>query len=228
MENSKIKAIIWDLDGTLIHFKIDFIKARKGALEILKKYQVPKEKITIKKSILDNIDVARKHLQTKGIIDNEINEMISEIDHAVSEIEYEAALNATMIDGIEKVLAFAEKNNLKQAIYTFNTTKNAEISLQTVNLLHYFGLIVGRDKVKNPKPHRDHILHICNKLKLEPSKILVIGDMYRDIKGAINVGAFSIGLKTRLSRTTELKEADLIVKEKELPEKLIKAINSFL
>ncbi len=228
MENSKIKAIIWDLDGTLIHFKIDFIKARKCALEILKKYQVPKEKITIKKSILDNIDVARKHLQTKGIIDNEINEMISEIDHAVSEIEYEAALNATMIDGIEKVLAFAEKNNLKQAIYTFNTTKNAEISLQTVNLLHYFGLIVGRDKVKNPKPHRDHILHICNKLKLEPSKILVIGDMYRDIKGAINVGAFSIGLKTRLSRTTELKEADLIVKEKELPEKLIKAINSFL
>jgi HAD superfamily hydrolase (TIGR01549 family) len=228
MENSKIKAIIWDLDGTLIHFKIDFIKARKCALEILKKYQVPEEKITIKKSILDNIDVARKHLQTKGIIDNEINEMISEVDHAVSEIEYEAALNATMIDGIEKVLAFAEKNNLKQAIYTFNTTKNAEISLQTVNLLHYFGLIVGRDKVKNPKPHRDHILHICNKLKLEPSKILVIGDMYRDIKGAINVGAFSIGLKTRLSRSTELKEADLIVKEKELPEKLIKAINSFL
>ena len=228
MENSKIKAIIWDLDGTLIHFKIDFIKARKCALEILKKYQIPEEKITIKKSILDNIDVARKHLQTKGIIDNEINEMISEVDHAVSEIEYEAALNATMIDGIEKVLAFAEKNNLKQAIYTFNTTKNAEISLQTVNLLHYFGLIVGRDKVKNPKPHRDHILHICNKLKLEPSKILVIGDMYRDIKGAINVGAFSIGLKTRLSRSTELKEADLIVKEKELPEKLIKAINSFL
>lgn len=228
MENSKIKAIIWDLDGTLIHFKIDFIKARKCALEILKKYQVPEEKITIKKSILDNIDVARKHLQTKGIIDNEINEMISEVDHAVSEIEYEAALNATMIDGIEKVLAFAEKNNLKQAIYTFNTTKNAEISLQTVNLLHYFGLIVGRDKVENPKPHRDHILHICNKLKLEPSKILVIGDMYRDIKGAINVGAFSIGLKTRLSRSTELKEADLIVKEKELPEKLIKAINSFL
>ncbi|TXT54489.1 MAG: Phosphoglycolate phosphatase [Promethearchaeota archaeon] len=228
MKNSKIKAIIWDLDGTLIHFKIDFIKARKSALEVLSRYKIPEEKTTIKKSILDNIAIAREYLKSKGAEFEQIEQMIREIDNVVSEIEYEAALKASMINGIDEVLTFAKDMRLKQAIYTFNTTKNAEVSLQQVNLLHFFDVIVGRDKVKNPKPHRDHILHICNHLQLRPSSVLVVGDMYRDIEGAINVGAYSIGLKTRLSRSSDLQKADKIIKEKDLPDKLIKGIQDFL
>ena len=36
-KRKSIKAIIWDLDGTLIYFNIDFPKARHEAIQILKK-----------------------------------------------------------------------------------------------------------------------------------------------------------------------------------------------
>ena len=152
-----IKAIVWDLDGTLIHFKIDYIKARRTAIKILKNYGVPKNLLTVNISILENVKSAREFFAKEGVTQEKINKIIEEVDNEIIKIEYEAAQNATMIDGIDKVLEFAKNKNLKQAIFTFNTRRNAEISLKKVNLLHYFDLIVGRDNVTNLKPHPDHL-----------------------------------------------------------------------
>ncbi len=223
-----IKAIIWDLDGTLIHFKIDYLRARRTAIEILKNYGVPKRLLTVKISILDNMKSAREFFETEGLDQKKINEIIEEVDNEIIKIEYEAAQNATMIKGIDEVLEFAMKKDLKQAIFTFNTRRNAEISLKKVNLLHYFNQIVGRDNIPNLKPHPDHLNHICNILNVKSDEILVIGDNIRDIEAAINVGAYSIATHTRLARVETLQKADKIIREDEIPSKLIQEIEKLL
>ncbi|MFX1567862.1 MAG: HAD family hydrolase [Promethearchaeota archaeon] len=223
-----IKAIVWDLDGTLIHFKIDYIKARRTAIRILKNYGVPKRLLTVNISILENMKSAREFFNKEGLTQKKINEIIEEVDNEIIKIEYEAAQNATMIDGIDKVLEFAKNKKLKQAIFTFNTRRNAEISLEKANLLQYFNLIVGRDNITNLKPHPDHLNHICKILKVNPDEILVIGDNIRDIEAAINVGAYSIGTHTRLAKVETLQNANKIVKEDEIPSKLIREIEKLL
>ncbi|MFO7794814.1 MAG: HAD family hydrolase [Promethearchaeati archaeon] len=226
-----MQAIIWDLDGTLIHFKIDFIKARRTAMKILKKNGVPKSAISIKKSILDNVKDSIEILKKRDIDPAKINSIIKEIDEEVSKIEHEAALNATRIDGIEKILQFARDQNLKQAIYTFNTKRNAITSLETVNLLKYFRIIAGRDSVENPKPHKDHLLFICNKLDVNPEQVIVIGDTYRDIEGALKVGAKAIAIKTKTSgfENQEIfEQADIIIPQEKIAEQLIDVINRLL
>jgi len=50
-----IKALIWDLDGTIIHFKIDYIRCRRITIKILKKHGIPKSNLTIKKNIFENV-----------------------------------------------------------------------------------------------------------------------------------------------------------------------------
>ena len=55
MKFTPIKAIIWDLDGTIIHFKIDYIRCRRITIKILKKHGIPKSNLTIKKNIFENI-----------------------------------------------------------------------------------------------------------------------------------------------------------------------------
>ncbi|TFF89357.1 MAG: hypothetical protein EU548_07590, partial [Promethearchaeota archaeon] len=99
-----IKAIIWDLDGTLIHFKIDYIRARKAAIEILSKYDVPKNLISLKNSILNNVKISKRYLKAKNVPEDVIAKLAFEINSRVSEIEYEAALQATRVKHIEKVL----------------------------------------------------------------------------------------------------------------------------
>jgi len=223
-----IKAIVWDLDGTLIEFRIDYLKARKVAINILKNKGVPKHLLTVRISILENIKFAREFFEKEGIPNEKIEKITKEIDNEIVKIEYEAAINAVMINGIDKVLEYAKNKNLKQAIFTFNTFKNAEISLKKVKIIQYFDLIVGRDNITNLKPHPDHLNYICEKLKVKPNDILVIGDTVRDIEAAINVGAFSIAVHTKLANIETLQKADKIVRENEIPLKLINEIEKLL
>ncbi len=228
--NSKkpIKAIVWDLDGTLIHFRINSTKARKVAINIFVSHGIDKKKLSIQKSILDNINTSKEIFQQNGNDLKQVSKILKEVDTEVSKIEYEAALNATMIKGIENVLIFAKKNNLKQAIFTFNKYEHAKVSLEKVNLLKFFDVIIGRDNVSNPKPHPDHLLIICDKLDVKPNEILVIGDNYRDIESAINVSAHSIAVHTKLAIVETLQKAGVIVRESEIPQKLIKEIKKLL
>ena len=226
-----IKAIIWDLDGTLIYFKIDYLRARKTAIKILKKYGVPKHLLTVKSSILENMKLSREYFEKKRFSEEKIKKIIAEVDKEIIKIEYEAAINATLIDGIEEVLEFARIKNLKQAIFTFNTKKNAEISLKKVNISHYFDIIVGRDNVSNLKPHPDHLIYICNQLNVKLNEILVIGDTNRDIEAAINVGAHSIALNTKIAGLISqetFKKAEEIIELEEIPSKLINVIEKLM
>ncbi len=228
--NSKkpIKAIAWDLDGTLIHFKIKSTKARKAAISIFVSYGIDKTKLSIQKSILDNINTSKEIFQQKGNDPNHVIKILQEVEREVSKIEYIAALNATKIKGIEEVLIFAKTNNLQQAIFTFNKYEHAKLSLEKVKLLNFFDVIIGRDNVSNPKPHPDHLLVICDKFGVTTNEILVIGDNYRDIEGAINVGARSIAVHTKLAIVETLQKADVIVRESEIPQKLITEIKKLL
>jgi HAD superfamily hydrolase (TIGR01549 family) len=226
-----IKALIWDLDGTLIHFKIDYLRARKVAIKILKNFGVPKHLLTVKYSILENVSKARNYFYREGFSDKKIKEIIEKIDNEIAVIEHEAAVNSTIIKGIDQVLEFARSKDLKQAIFTFNTSKNAKTSLETVKLLQFFELVVGRDKISNLKPHPDHLKFICKKLDVEPNEIVVIGDTDRDIEAAVNVGAHSIALNTKLPNFYEqgmFKKADKIIELNEIPIKLINAIEELL
>ncbi len=219
-----IKAIVWDLDGTIVQFKIDYLRARRTAIKILKNYGVPKSLLTINISILENMKYARDFFEKQGFSIDKIDEIIKEVDNEINQIEFEAAIDATMINGIDQVLEYAKNKNLKQAIFTFNTKKNTEISLKTVNLIHYFNIILGRDNVANLKPHPDHLIQICKQLNVKSDEILVIGDNARDIEAAINVGAYSIGLLTKIAKVENLQKANKIIKENEIPLKLIEEI----
>ncbi len=228
MEGKPLKAIIWDLDGTIIHFNIDYLKARRTANRILQQHGIPKKVLSVKNAIFENVKTAREIFRQVNMTDSEINSIVSEVDDAVAKIEHDAALNATPIDGISQVLDFAHENGLKQSIYTFNRTDNALRSLETVNFSHYFDLIVGRDSVQNPKPHPDHITYIFNNLNVKADESVVIGDNRRDIMGANIVNARSIGLITKFSKYQSFEDADMVVNEKDLPFKLIEAIRKFL
>lgn len=227
----KLKAIIWDLDGTLIHFKIDFIKARRNAINILKGHAIPKKLFTIKRSILENVSKAKEHLEQRGTSKDEIRKILKEVDAEVIRIEYDAAQKATMLEGIDKVLEFAKQNGLKQAIYTFNTNHNAKTSLEAAGLLEFIDFVAGRDDVKHPKPHPDHLNFICDTLHVTPSEIIVVGDTHRDIEGAKNIGALSIAINTKISgyiKEEGFKSADYFIEEHEIPSKLIEILSKLL
>ena len=231
MKEKPIKAIIWDLDGTLIDFKINSVKARRKAIKLLRDYGIPKENLSIEKPILENVKISRVIFNEMGLSSEKIKEIIIKVNNAVIQVEHEAAIKATLIQGIDQVLEFAKKKRLKQAVFTYNTHNNARISLKTAGILRYFEIIVGRDDTKNLKPHPDHLKHICEKIDVKPDQIVVIGDTGRDIEAAINIGSRSIALNTKIPNYLKrelFQKANIIIEPEEIPSKLIETLENFL
>ncbi len=226
-----IKGIIWDLDGTLIDFKINSVKARRKAIKVLRDNEVPKDNLSIEKPILENVKISRAIFKELGFSSEKIKGIIKKVNNAVIQVEHEAAIKATLTQGIDQVLEFAKKKKLKQAVFTYNTHNNARISLETVNIFHYFEVIVGRDDTKNLKPHPDHLKHICEKIGVKPDQIVVIGDTGRDIEAALLTNSRSIALNTKIPsfiKRDEFEKADKIIQPDELPNELIKTLEDFL
>ena len=230
MKIKPIKAIIWDLDGTLIDFKINSIKARRKAIKILRNYGIPKKKLSSKTPLLENIKISKEFFTENGLPFDKIKGIIKEVNNAVILVEHEAAIKATLTEGIIEVLEFAKKKNLKQAVFTYNTHKNARTSLETAGINPYFDVVAGRDDVKNLKPHPDHLKYICERIDVNLNEVVVIGDTGRDIKAAINVGSRSIALNTKIPnfiKRETFKEADKIIEINEIPYELIKTLEEF-
>jgi len=226
-----IKAIIWDLDGTLINFKINSIKARHECIKILNMYGVPKEKLSITYPITENVAISKNHFHELDLPLKKVKKILKEVNEVVINIEKEAAVKATLTNGVDHVLEFAQRQRLKQAIFTYNTHKNSLLSVQTAKISHFIDLIVGRDDVKNLKPHPDHLKYICDKLRVGFDEIVVIGDSSRDIEAALNVGCYSIALDTKNPTSIERDffiKADKIVKPEEIPHELIKMLKELL
>jgi HAD superfamily hydrolase (TIGR01549 family) len=227
----KVKAIVWDLDGTLINFKIDSLNARRAVVKLLKEKGVSREFFRTQRSTFEIINKSQEILKEIGLSQDEIEEMIAKVNNAVVEIEEKAALEASLITGIEKVLEFIEEIGIKQAIFTFNTFRNAKLSLEKADILHYFETIAGRDNVAHLKPHPDHLNYICETLKVKPDEIIVIGDSSKDIEAALNVGAKSIGIKTPISRVFQdelFEKANSIIPLDGIPLKLIEELQKVL
>ncbi|MFW9951275.1 MAG: HAD family hydrolase [Candidatus Thorarchaeota archaeon] len=226
-----IKALIWDLDGTLIEFKINSIKARRKGLKVLKGYGMPKAKLSIGQSIIENVTIARNYFNKLGFSPTKVDQILKEVNRAVILVEREAAVKANLIQGIDEVLRFAKSQNLKQAIFTYNTHQNTLISIKTVGIDQYFDVIAGRDDIKILKPHPDHLKYICDKLQVSFNEIIVIGDTSRDIEAALNVGCRSIALETHIPIFIDrnlFPKADKIIKPAEIPSGLIQTLKEFL
>ncbi len=231
MKAKPIRAIIWDLDGTLIDFRINSMKARRKAIKILRNYGIPKEKLSSKTALLENVKISKEIFTKNGLSANKIQEIIKEVNDAVVLVEHEAAIKATLTKGIIKVLEFAEKKKLKQAVFTYNTHRNARRSLETVGINHYFDVVAGRDDIKNLKPHPDHLKYICERIDVNLDEIVVIGDTGRDIEAALKTKSRSIALNTKIPNFIKremFKEANKIIELNEIPNELIKTLEEFL
>jgi len=222
MNKRPIKAIVWDLDGTLIQFRINSIKARRNAIKILKNHQVPKKELSVDMPILDAIKISKQFFSEFGFSSEKIKKIIEEVNRAIIEVEHEAAF---------EVLEFAHKKKLIQAIFTYNTYNNAKTSLKTAGIAHYFNVIVGRDDVKNLKPHPDHLKYVCEKINVQLDEIVVIGDTGRDIEAALLTNSKSIALNTKIPnfiKREAFKKADKIIEPEQIPHELIKTLEIFL
>jgi beta-phosphoglucomutase len=78
-----------------------------------------------------------------------------------------------------------------------SASKNANLALEKVGLLHKFNAIVDANHVVNGKPNPETFLKAAEMLQIAPENCIVFEDSASGIKAAVDGKMFAVGIGTQ-------------------------------
>ena len=183
-----MKAVIFDLDGTLIDSKIDFRKMKRRNIRLLEASGVERGLLTEE---MLNYDIERRafeDLRTKGVSEEEIQGVFQKVAEIMSEIELEAIEDVKLLDGVVETLEKLRRVGLKIGIITRSCREYANRILEKFELEGLIDAVAARDDVLKPKPDPEHPRYLMKTLGVKPSETVLVGDHPMDALCAKNVG----------------------------------------
>ncbi len=162
---SDVRAVIFDLDGTLTEPVLDFDAIRR--------------EIGVDGPILEaleSLDAAGRRRAERILGDHEDR----------------AARESRLRPGAHEVVRALERGGVRTAILTRNTRRSLETVLQ-IHGLRFDALRTREDGPTKPLP--DPVLDLCEALDVPPGAALVVGDYRFDLEAARAAGATAVLLR---------------------------------
>jgi phosphoglycolate phosphatase len=189
---NNIRAVIFDLDGTLLDSIEDIAGATNRILEVrgLAPFSVEEAKLLVG----DGIDeMVRRTFALRGIgtlSDAEVDVIIQEYRR-----EYQACWrsHSRPYTGVPELLGELARRGTKTAVlsnksHVFTTAMTAELLVGS-----RFDLVRGAIPGVPPKPDPASALAIAAELGVEPAACIFLGDTSIDMKTATAAGMFAVG-----------------------------------
>lgn len=201
--NNQPRAVLWDLDGTLIDSMPYHWEAWNETLSPLGyHFSIDSFKPTIG---LRNEDIIRHHLkldQTPA----EIEQIMQAKEERYRAIVRERGL--PLLAGVQHWLSWLQARQWRQAIVTSAPRANVIAIQQATSLDKFMGAIICAEDVERGKPYPDPFLMAADRLGVSPANCVVIEDAPAGLEGARRAGMRTIGVLT----THKTLDADVVVK----------------
>jgi HAD superfamily hydrolase (TIGR01509 family) len=193
----EIKAIIFDLDNTLVESQIDYHQMKLDVLKELGRSGVEPSLLDPSKTIVENIrtgkeDLARKHPgMDMGEVDERINVLLT-----ARELERVEAVRAHA--GASETLEAVQGRGMAMAILTRGSRAYALKVLSLTGLDGRVGPCICRDDypLEEAKPNPMAMRRAASKLGLRAEDCLYVGDHPMDLDCARASGASFVGVMT--------------------------------
>lgn len=180
----KFKAILFDLDGTLLNTDEMIVKVFEELYRVYRHgVMTPKEQIYYFSGppLLDTVK--------KEFPDQDPNFMVEEFEE-LSPLYY--GKYVSLYPGSFEVLKALKEMNIKLGVVTNKLRGTALKSLKQFKLYDFFDVIVALDDVSSPKPNEEGILKAVSILKIENlDDVLYVGDNAIDYLTSLNAGVKS-------------------------------------
>jgi len=211
----QIKAIIFDLDGTLIDSVVDIAGAMNAAL---KELGYPEHPVEAYKTFIGDghMELARKVLPEDKRTPEIIEALAKKFwDH----YDIEWYLHTNIFPGVLYLIQLAVARKMKLAILSnkphYFTKKMIRHFFRGTMIRHTknpFGVYSGEEPNKPRKPDPTVALELAQRLIVKPQNVALVGDSVVDIQTAKNAGMIAIGAAWGYGNKKDLQAAgaDLI------------------
>lgn len=202
-----VKAIVFDLDGTLFEFNLDYKTVRAEVAQFLIGEGVPASILSINESIFEMLKKAEIYMRNNGKKEKEFSALQK---HALSislEHEIKAARETSPLPGVLETLKTLKKRNLKLGVFTINNRKSTDYILGSFRMRRFFSAVVTREDVSRVKPDPLHLTAALNALSVDADETVVVGDSIVDMRSAKTSNATAVGVAASDDSVKKLKHA---------------------
>jgi phosphoglycolate phosphatase len=182
----KYKAIIFDLDGTLVDSLGDFHHAASVMLNSIGHDPIPAEEV---KTFIGN---GQEMFIARCLVRVGANLTAQQLIDATKVFEkaYDDADGqySQLFDGVLPLLQAFKDDGAKIGLCTNRPVARARKILASYGIATYFDEIAGFETTDEPKPAPDPILHCLKQFRCAPSQTLFVGDSDVDAEAADRAG----------------------------------------
>lgn len=205
---SDIKAVIYDVDGTMVNSEPLHIEAWESALR------------GFDHSLLDLSEEFRATMAGKKpivIADGMVSQLHLPVEPSVfldtkSSIFLEKV--TTELEGMPGVIESVNRLKNDGFVLAIGTSLDRDyinLVLARLGLESSFKVIVTGDQIKNGKPHPETYLAVSNQLGIVPNECVVLEDATSGIKSAKAAGAWCVAVENKNAVPQDTSEADVVV-----------------
>lgn len=208
---TRIMAVIFDLDGTLIHSAVDFAKLKRETIGFLADEGLPAENFSTEMKSYDIMLLASELFRKRGLTEKELAFMCKKIEEIWNRVELESVGRATPIEGAKEALLKLRKRGCKVGIVTRGCRAYAIETLKTTGLLNIVDIIVGRDDAPQSKPCPEPLIKAVETLGLRDEEVVMVGDNIDDAQCARGANVRFVGVKSEALMAETVKGLKCVV-----------------
>ena len=202
-----IRAVILDLDGTIVDFNLDYKSVRAEVIQLLTKQGFPASIFSMNESIFSMLKKAEIYMKNNGRDERDVARVKEAVLSVANRHELEAAHTTSLMPGIPETLKTLKRMKLKTAIFTVNGEKSTNYILNRFRLKRFFDATITREFVSAVKPDPAHLEAALRALNVEPEEAVVVGDSKWDMRCAQELNVVAVGVATGISSLKELMRA---------------------
>jgi beta-phosphoglucomutase family hydrolase len=205
LKRYEAKAVIFDLDGTLLDNNSFHRKTWEEYLKNMGKL-ITEEEFNANLNGRTNKD-AVEYIYGRKMDEEESTKYTLEKEALYREI-YKPFIKP--VPGLLNFLEILNQKNIPMAIATSGIQPNIDFMFENIPIKHYFKIIVNSSHINNGKPHPEIYLKAASLLDISPKNCLVFEDAVVGINSAKAAGMKVIAVATTQTKE-ELSIADMIV-----------------
>lgn len=200
-----IRALCFDLDGTLINSGPDIVAAANATRRAYMVPELPYE------AIIRYVGAGVQHLMQGVMQDLAEEDWEKASAHFISTYHAAMTVKTHLYDGIHELLM--KNRQTPMAVCTNKPEDMTHIILKYYGIDDYFRVVVGAEARFPHKPDPQGLLYICEQLDCDAAELAMVGDSVVDIETARAAGCRAVAVSWGFQTVEELMAAtpDLLI-----------------
>ncbi len=193
-----IDAVLFDLDGTLIHSIDHIVDCWQHTVRTCMGREMSREEIvpTLGRALLECFEEIAPGRSA------EMREVYRRHQQATHD------MSVTLVQGTHEALEALRQAGMPLGVVT---SKGIQVAMEGLNLFalaNYFSVLVTYEDTERHKPDPDPLLVGCGRLGIEPERVIYVGDAAVDIEAGKAAGTMTAGVTWGAGRAAVIEKSE--------------------